>query len=62
MGNSDNKIKTDLDNVKNKNKNNIKIINNLEMDRLNDIVFVLEQIKKDVQAIKERLNNGENGK
>lgn len=62
MGNSDNKIKTDLDNVKNKNKNNIKIINNLEMDRLNDIVGILEQIKKDVRSIKERLNNGENGK
>ena len=62
MGNSDNKIKTDLDNVKNKNKNNIKIINNLEMDRLNDIVGILDQIKKDVRSIKERLNNGENGK
>lgn len=72
MAKSDNKIKTDLDNVKSKNKNTIKIVNNLQTEKLAEIVLLLGQINNNITEIKaevktlndliKELDNGENGK
>ena len=72
MAKSDNKIKTDLDNVKSKNKNTIKIVNNLQTEKLAEIVLLLGQINHNITEIKaevktlndliKELDNGENGK
>lgn len=65
MAKSDNQIKAGFETTKSKNKNTIKIINNLQAEKLAEIVAVLYEIKNLVaslnQLFSEFAKNSESG-